>query len=275
MCSCWHTSPKQRPMFIEIANDLKNLSRLYSNDDETGTLSSDSAFYLKHQSNHLESSPQAFHYNDNKDMSYLLTAPITAADAVSLTFSALGSTEDLDQVSKSCTGGDNKHQDGRSSGISSETSSSICSTEEPLSPIPHINIAPPDMPCGDEQQSVAPNMVPLRNEPPANKFLLKANGSRESTPDYRYSLSSDSQYSSSQFSSDASDNSRQHLLRYKRDSPEKRTSTIAEHNHKEEKDLTTGIDSNDNNPIVPSLESEMLSELMVSFDQRLTNSSDQ
>ena len=49
-------------------------------------------------------------------------------------------------------------------------------------------------------------------------------------------------------------------------------STIAEHNHKEEKDLTTGIDSNDN-PIVPSLKSEMLSELMVSFDRRMTNSS--
>ena len=220
MCNCWHTSPKQRPMFIEIANDLKNLSRLYGNDEETGTLSSGSAFYLKHQPNHLQSSAQTFHYNDNKDMSYLLTAPITAADAVSLTFSALGSTEDLDQVSKSCTEGDNKHQDGRSSGISSETSSSICSPEELLSPIPHINVAPPDMPCGDEQQSMAPNMVPLRNKPPVNTFLLKPNGSRESTPDYRYSLSSDSQYSSSQFSSDASDNSRQHLLQYKRDSPE-------------------------------------------------------
>ena len=179
MCNCWHTSPKQRPMFIEIANDLKNLSRLYSNNEETGTLSSDSAFYLKHQPYHLQSSPQALHYNDNKDMSYLLTAPITAADAVSLTFSALSSTENLDQVSKSCTEGDNKHQDGRSSGISSETNSSICSPEEPLSPIPHINVAPPDMPCGDEQQSMAPNMVPLRNEPLVNKFLLKANGSRK------------------------------------------------------------------------------------------------
>lgn len=199
MCNCWHTSPKQRPMFTEIAHDLKNLSRLYSNDEETGTLSSDSAFYLKHQPHHLQPSPQAFHYNDNKDMSYLLTAPITAADAISLMFSALGSTEDLDQVSKSCTEGDNKHQDGRSSGISLETiaGSSICSPEKPLSPIPHINVAPPDMFCGDEQESMVPNMVPLRNKPPVNKFLLKANGSRESTPDYRYSLSSDSQYSSS------------------------------------------------------------------------------
>ena len=87
-------------MFIEIANDLKNISRLYSNDEKTGTLSFYSAFYLKHKPHHLQSSPQAFHYN-NKDMSYLLTAPITAADAVSLTFSALGSTEDLDQVSMS------------------------------------------------------------------------------------------------------------------------------------------------------------------------------
>ena len=199
-------------MFIEIANDLKNLSRLYSSDGETGTLSSDSAFYLKHQPHHLQSSPQAFHYNDNKDMSYLLTAPITAADTVSLTFSALSSTEDLDQVSKSCTEGDNKHQHGRSSGISPETNSSICSLKEPQSPILHINVAPPDMPCGDEQQSMFPNMVPLRNEPPVSKFLLKANGSWESTPDCRYSLPSDLQYSTSQFSSNALDNSRQHFV---------------------------------------------------------------
>ena len=274
MCNCWHTSPKHRPMFIEIANDFKNFSRLYSNDEETGTLSSDSAFYLNHQPDHMQSSPHAFHYNDNKDMSYLLTVPITAADAVSLTFSALGSTDDLDQVGRSCTEGENKHQDDRSSAdITSETRSSICSPEEPLSPVPHINVAPPDLPCGDEQQSMVTNRVPLRNEPPVNKFLLKANGSRESTPDYRYSLSSDSQYSSSQFSSDASDNSRQHLLRYRRDSPEKRTSTIVEHSHKEEKDFTT--DSNNNNTTVPSLGGEMLSELMLSFDQRMTDSSHQ
>ena len=189
MCNCWHTSPKHRPMFIEIANDLKNFSRLYSNDEETGTLSSDSAFYLNHQPDHLQSSPQAFHYNDNKDMSYLLTVPITAADAVSLTFSALGSTDDLDQVGRSCTEDENKQQDGRSSAdITSETRSSICSPEEPLSTVPHINIAPPDLPCGDEQQSMVANRVPLRNEPPVNKFLLKANRSQESIPDFRYSL---------------------------------------------------------------------------------------
>ena len=74
----------------EIANDLNNLSRLYNSDEETGTLSSNSAFYLNHQPDHLQSSPQAFHYND-KDMSYLLNVSITAADDVSLTFSALGS----------------------------------------------------------------------------------------------------------------------------------------------------------------------------------------
>ena len=27
----------------------------------------------------------------------------------------------------------------------------VLSLEEPLSPIPHINIAPPDIPCGDKQ----------------------------------------------------------------------------------------------------------------------------
>ena len=68
---------------------------------------SDSAFFLKQQQC-LQPPTQAFHYND-KDMSYLLTAPITAADAVSLTFSALGSTEDLDQTGKSCMVGDNRH----------------------------------------------------------------------------------------------------------------------------------------------------------------------
>lgn len=274
MCNCWHTSPKQRPMFIEIASDLKNLSRLYSNDDEVGTISSDSAFFLKQQQQqqqHMQSSSQAFHYND-KDMSYLLTVPITAADAVSLTFSALGSTEDLDQTNKNCVESDNKQQeDTRSSmDINTDTSSSICSPQEPLSPIPHISVAPPDIPYGNEEQSTIPNRIPLRNEPPVNKFLLKANGSRESTPDYRYSMSSDSQYSSSQFSSDASDNSRQHLLRHKRDSPEKRTATIAEHSHKEEKQFST----DSNNPI-PSMEGEMLSELMKSFNQRMNHSSNQ
>ena len=255
-------------MFLEIVNDLKSLSRLYSSDEEPGTFSSDSAFFLKQQQR-MQPPTQAFHYND-KDMSYLLTAPITAADAVSLTFSALGSTEDLDQTGKGCMVGDNRQQDARSS-VGIETSSSICSPEEALSPIPHINIAPPDMPYGNTQQSVVPSRIPLRNEPPVNKFLLKANGSsRESTPDYRYSMSSDSQYSSSQFSSDVSDNSRQHLLRHKRDSPEKRTSAIAEQSYKEEKDFASN--SNHNNA-VPSLEGEMLSELMVSFDQRLTNSS--
>ena len=97
-------------MFNKIANDLKNLSRLYSNDKETSTSNYGSLFYLKCQSHHLQSSPQSFHYND---MSYLLTASITAADAVSLTFSALSSTKDLDQPSKSCTEGNHKHQDGR------------------------------------------------------------------------------------------------------------------------------------------------------------------
>ena len=127
------------------------------------------------------------------------------------------------------------------------------------------------MPYGNTQQSVIPSRIPLRNEPPVNKFLLKANGSSwESTPDYRYSMSSDSQYSSSQFSSDASNNNRQHLLRHKRDCPEKRISAIAKQSYKEEKDFTTN--SNHNNA-VPSLEGEMLSKLMVSFDQYLTNSS--
>ena len=108
--------------------------------------------------------------------------------------------------------------------------------------------------ANDQQQSVTPNRIPLRNEPPVNKFLLKANGSRESTPDYRYSMSSDSQYSSSQISSDASDNSRQHLIRHKRDSPEKRTTAIAEHGHKEEKESST----DSNNQAIPSMEGEML-----------------
>ena len=267
MCNCWHTIPRQRPMFIQIASDLKHVARLYNVNEEIGAPSSDSAFFLKQQS----SSPQAFHYND-KDMSYLLTAPITEADAVSITFSALGSTEDLTQAGKNCMEGDNKHENVRSSvDITTETNSSICSPEEQLSPIPHINIAPPDIPyTNDQQQSVTPNRIPLRNEPPVNKFLLKANGSRESTPDYRYSMSSDSQYSSSQISSDASDNSRQHLIRHKRDSPEK-TTAIAEHGHKEEKESST----DSNNQAIPSMEGEMLSELMVSFDQRLSNSSHQ
>ena len=193
MCNHWHTSPKHRPMFTEIANDLKTFQ------DCTTMMKKlvhrVLTLYSTSSTNHLtwQSSPQAFHYND-KDMSYLLTVPITAADAVSLTFSALGSTDDLDQAG-SCTEDENKHQDGRSSAdITSETRSSICSPEEPLSPVPHINVAPPDLPCGDEQQSMVANRVPLRNEPPVNKFLLKANGSQESIPDFRYSLFSDSQY---------------------------------------------------------------------------------
>ena len=108
MCNCWHTSPKQRPMFLEIVNDLKSLSRLYSNDGEPGTFSSDSAFFLKQQQC-LQPPSQAFHYNDT-DMSYLLTAPIMTADAASLTFSALGSTEDLDQTGKGCMVGDNRQK---------------------------------------------------------------------------------------------------------------------------------------------------------------------
>lgn len=267
ICNCWDTSPRQRPKFTEIAEDLSNLARLYSNNDISEIPSSDSAFFLKQQQQqHLQTSPQAFHYND-QDMSYLLTAPITASDAVSLTFSALGSTEDLAQTSKSCEENDNKQQDNRSSvDITTDTtSSSICSPEEPLSPVPHINIAPPDMPYGTEQQPMVPNRVPLRNEPPTNKFLLNANGSRESTPDYRYSLSSDSQYSSSQFSSEASDNSRQHLLRHKGDSPDKRTAAIAKDSYKEEKQS-----SDDPTPL---MDGEMLSELMVSFDQRMNHSS--
>ena len=259
-------------MFIQISGDLKNVARLYNTNEEIGAPNSDnsdSAFFFKQQQQQLSSSPQAFHYND-KDMSYLLNAPITEADGVSITFSALGSTEDLTQAGTNCMEGDNKHEDVRSSvDVTTETSSSICSPEEQLSPIPHINIAPPDIPyTNDQQQSVTPNRVPLRNEPPVNKFLLKANGSRESTPDYRYSMSSDSQYSSSQLSSDASDNSRQHLIRHKRDSPEKRTTAIAEQSHKEEKESST--DSG-----IPSMEGGMLSELMVSFDQRLSNSSHQ
>ena len=257
-------------MFIQIASDLKHVARLYNVNKEIGAPSSDSAFFFKQQQ--LSPSSQAFHYNDNKDMSYLLSAPITEADAVSITFSALGSTEDLTQASKNCMENDNKHEDVRSLvEITTETNSSICSPEEQLSPIPHINVAPPDIPYTDDQQSTVPNRIPLRNEPPVNKFLLKANDSRESTPDYRYSMSSDSQYSSSQISSDASDNSRQHLIRHKRDSPEKKTTAIAEHSHKEEK----GSSTDSNNQAVPSMEGEMLSELMVSFDQRLSNSSHQ
>ena len=111
-------------------------------------------------------------------MSYLLSAPTTEADAVSLTFSTLGSTENLAQASKICMEGDNKHEDIRSSvdiTTYTETSSSICSPEEQLSPIPHINIAPPDIPY--QQSIIVPNRIPLRNEPPVNKSLLKANGS--------------------------------------------------------------------------------------------------
>lgn len=268
LCSCWHTSPRQRPLFIEIANDLKNLAKLYSNDEETGMLNSDSTFFLKQKQQHLRQfSSQSFHYND-PDMSHLLTAPITASDAVSITFSALGSTEDLKEASKSCMENDNKQQETRSSvDITTETSSLICSPEEALSPIPHINIAPPDVPYSTEQQPTIPNRIPLRNEPPINKFLLKANGSRESTPDYRYSLSSDSQYSSSQFSSDVSDNNNR---QYKRDSPEKRT-VITKHNHiEEEKQFPTSS----NDPF-PSMDSGMLSEIMTSFHQRMSYSSNQ
>ena len=248
-------------MFIQIASDLINIAKLYKS-DETQVPNSD---FLKQQQ--LSSSTQAFHYND-KDMSYLLNVPITESDGVSLTFSALGSTEDLDQAGKDYAEDDNKQDISSSVAVTTETSSSICSPEEALSPIPHINIAPPDIPYTNEQQLSVPDRIPPRTEPPVNKFLLKANGSRESTPDYRYSMSSDSQYSSSH--SDASDNSRQQL-RHKRDSPEKRTAAIAEHSRKSDKDSFS--DSNDS--AVPSMESEMLSELMVSFDQRLSDSAQQ
>ena len=63
-----------------VTNDLNNFSRQYSNDEENGTLSSNCAFYLNHQPDHLQSSPQAFHYND-EDMSYLLIVVITAEDS--------------------------------------------------------------------------------------------------------------------------------------------------------------------------------------------------
>ena len=255
-------------MFIQIASDLINIAKLYNSDDEAQAPSPDSALFHKQQE--LSSSSQAFHYND-KDMSYLLNVPITESDGVSITFSALGSTENLDEAGKGFDEDSNKRDIRSSVAVTTETSSSICSPEEAISPIPHISVAPPDIPYVNEQQLTASDKIPLRTEPPVNKFLLKPNGSRESTPDYRYSMSSDSQYSSSQFSSDASDNSRQQLLRYKRDSPEKRTTTIAEHSHKNGKDSYT--DSNDS--AVPSMESEMLSELMVSFDQRLTDSTHQ
>ena len=55
-----------------------------------------------------------------------------------------------------------------------------------------------------------------------------------------------------------------------KETPEKRTAAIAEHSHKE-KEFST----DSNKPAVPSMEGEMLSELMVSLDQRLSNSTHQ
>ena len=87
-------------MFNQIAKDLKSVARLYHINEEIGAPSSDSPFFFKQQQQQQQqssSSPQAFHYND-KDMSYLLSAPTTESDAVSLIFSALGSTENLAQA---------------------------------------------------------------------------------------------------------------------------------------------------------------------------------
>ncbi|XP_065908373.1 uncharacterized protein [Dysidea avara] len=278
MCNCWNTSPRQRPIFADITNQLRNLARLYSSDDDIGIPTSDSAFFIKqHQwRQDTQSPPQSFHYND-QNMSHLLIAQMSASDAVSITFSALGSTEDLTQTGISAsTIDDNRHRNVMSPMvIPTETDSSIHSPEEslpptPLSPTPHINIVPATVSYGLDQHPMVPSRVPLRNEP-VNRFLLKADGSRESTPDCRLSMLSDSQYSSSQFSTDMSESSRQHLLRHKGDSPDKRPAraAIAEQIHGDEQ-----LSRKTSNP-VPVIEGDMFSELMASFDEQMNHSSNQ
>ena len=266
MCNCWKTSPRQRPMFADITNQLKNLAKLYSSDDDIGIPTSDSAFFIK-QREWPQFPTQSFHYDD-QNMSHLLTTQTSASDAVSITFSALGSTEDLTQTGISGID-DSRHN---VMAIPTETSSSIHSPVEslpptPLSPTPHENIVPSTT---SYDHPTIPSRVPLRNEP-VNKFLSKADGSREGTPDYRISISSDSQHSSSQFSTDMSEGSRQHLLRNKRDSPEKRPAQAAvdEQIHRDDK-----LSRKTSDP-VPAMEGDMLSELMASFEEQMTHSSNQ
>ena len=274
MCNCWNTSPRQRPIFAGITNQLRNLARLYSSDDDIGIPTSDSAFFIKQQQwrQDTQSPPQLFHYND-QNMSHLLAAQMSASDAVSITFSALGSTEDLSQTGISASSiNDNRYHDVMSPmAIPTETDSSIHSPEEsllptPLSPTPHINVVPATA-YSIDQQPMVPSRVPLRNEP-VNRFLLKADGSRESIPDCRFS---DSQYPSSQFSTDMSESSRQHLLRHKRDSPDKRPAhtAIAEQRHGDEQ-----LSRKTSNP-VPVIEGDVLSELMASFDEQMNHSLNQ
>jgi len=277
MCNCWNTSPRQRPIFTVITNQLKNLTRLHSSDDDIGIPTSDSAFFIKQREwgpTQSQSPQQSFHYND-QNMSHLLTAQNSASDDVSITFSALGSTEDLNQAGVSASSvDDNRHNSVASPlAIPTETSSSIHSPEEslpptPLSPAPHINVVPATTSYDIDQQPMVPSRVPLRNEP-VDHYLLKADGSRGSTPDQRLSMSSDSQYSSSQLSTDMSESSRQHLLRHKRDSPDKRPTqaAIAEQKQGDERLSTTS------NP-VPVMEGDMFSELMASFEQ-MNHRSDQ
>jgi len=259
-------------MFADITNQLKNLARLYSSDDDIGIPTSDSAFFIK-QREWPQFPPQSFHYND-QNMSHPLTTQTSASDAVSITFSALGSTEDLTQTGISASSiDDSRHHNVMSPmAIPTETSSSVHSPVEslpptPLCPTPHVNIVPSTT---LDDHPMIPSRVPLRNEP-VTKFLSKTDGSRESTPDNRFSMSSDSQHSSSQFSTDTSESSRQHLLRNKRDSPEKRPAqaAIAEQRYGDEE-----LSRKTSDP-VPAMEGDMLSELMASFEEQMTHSSNQ
>ena len=136
-----------------------------------GIPTSDPAFFIKQRQwrQDTQSPPQSFHYND-QNMSHLLTAQMSVSDAVSILFSALGSTEDLTQTDVSASSiDDNRHHNVMSPmAIPTETDSSIHSPEESLPPTPHINVAPATAYIID-QQPMVPSRVPLRNEP-VNRF---------------------------------------------------------------------------------------------------------
>ena len=85
---------------------------------------------------------QSFHYND-QNMSHLLTAQIGASDAVGITFSALGSTEDLTQTGISAGSIDDNRHHNVMSPIAISTETFINSlTRGVTAPITHLSIVP-------------------------------------------------------------------------------------------------------------------------------------
>ena len=88
--NCWNKTDWHKLIFADIINQLKNLARLYSSDDDIGISTSDSAFFIKQRQwrQHSRSPPQSFHYND-QNMSHLFTVQMSASHAVAVSITEI------------------------------------------------------------------------------------------------------------------------------------------------------------------------------------------